>query len=799
MTRPRKTQSPPGPAPRPRRYAQDEAPRKPVAQLNPALAWVLLLASRLGRYWGDLGAVLLLALAALTLVGLLNLSTGALLSAWASFLRRWLGWGALLVPVALGWLGWVQLMSSLRGTGGLAKVRWWRVIAAEGAAFALLGLFNLAIGSNALNAANGHGGGQIGWGLGRLLGSLLPAPADGLALLVLFLSGLFLSTGVTADRLGRLRAWFHSLGFEGDARDAEQPNPFPTGPSSRQKAPPAPITTRDLAPERKPKVKLAADERVRVPVERVDAAPKSKPKPRAAHLPGLDMLDNSELRKPVQKDIDAVGSIIVKTLKEFGVPVTVVGARVGPSVTQFHVEPGFVERPGADGMGKQWKVRVAQISSLSDDLALALSANSLRIEAPVPGQRYVGIEVPHRRTSTVSLRPVMEAESFQKINSPLAIALGRDVSGAPVSADLGKMPHMLIAGTTGSGKSVCIASLVTCLIANNTPDDLRLVLIDPKMVELVRFNGLPHLYGKVETDLDRITGVLRWVTREMDRRYKLFETVSARNLDTYNTKTAKKPTAERLARLVVMIDELADLMLRAPDETERTLVRLAQMARATGIHLVVATQRPSTDIVTGLIKANFPARLSFAVTSLIDSRVILDVGGAESLLGRGDMLFLNPEVGSPVRLQGCYVSDREIDRVVSFWREQAAEAAEELQLEEAPAPAPGRPEDAPAGQAPWEVMLAREAVVEDKDQQIEQAITIVKKFGNASASLLQRKMRIGYPRAARLMDELRAMGLIGREQTGGKTREVFVRGDDDPIGDQAARLIGGEDEEDGDE
>jgi S-DNA-T family DNA segregation ATPase FtsK/SpoIIIE len=396
---------------------------------------------------------------------------------------------------------------------------------------------------------------------------------------------------------------------------------------------------------------------------------------------------------------------------------------------------------------------------------------------------------------------VLESDAFQKFASPLAIALGRDVSGAPVAADLGKMPHLLIAGTTGSGKSVCIAALVTSLIVNNTPDDLRLVLIDPKMVELVRFNGLPHLYGKVETDLDRITGVLRWVTREMDRRYKLFEAFGARNLDNYNTKTARKADAERLPRLVVMIDELADLMMRAPDETERTLVRLAQMARATGIHLVVATQRPSTDIVTGLIKANFPARISFAVTSLIDSRVILDTPGAESLLGRGDMLFLNPEAGSPVRLQGCFVGDREIDRVVGFWREQAADAAQDMDVEaELPSAERGTAPasvaaQAPAEAAPWEAMLAREAVVEDKDQQIEQAIAIVKKYGNASASLLQRKMRIGYPRAARLMDELREMGIIGREQTGGKTREVFVRGDDDPIGERAARLMSGEDDE----
>lgn len=799
MSGPRKSDSPS--RPRPRAYAQ-ETPPKPPGQTNPALAWVLLLTARLGRYWGDLGAVLLLALAVLTLIGILNLSSGALLSAWAGFLRRWLGWGALLVPVTLVWLGWVRLMDSLRGTGGLARVRWWRVIAAEGAAIALLGLLNLASGSNAAVAASGQGGGLVGWGLGRLFALFLPPPADALAFLLLFIGGLFLSSEVTTNRIQRALTRLQTLGFEED--EADQPNPFPAGKAFPSKAPPvAPATTRELAPERKPKVKLTADERVRVPVQKVEVAAKAKPKKRAAHLPGLELLDNSEMRKPVQKDIDEQGSVILKTLKEFGVPVKILGAQVGPSVTQFHVEPGFVERPGVDGM-KQWKVRVAQISSLSDDLALALSANTLRIEAPVPGQRYVGIEVPHRRTSTVSLRPVMEAEAFQKITSPLAIALGRDVSGAPVAADLGKMPHMLIAGTTGSGKSVCIAALVTCLIANNTPDDLRLVLIDPKMVELVRFNGLPHLYGKVETDLDRITGVLRWVTREMDRRYKLFETVSARNLDTYNTKTAKKADAERLPRMVVMIDELADLMMRAPDETERTLVRLAQMARATGIHLVVATQRPSTDIVTGLIKANFPARISFAVTSLIDSRVILDTSGAESLLGRGDLLFLNPEAGSPVRLQGCFVSDREIDRVVSFWKEQAAEAAEELELQdEAPAAEPGsalaaEPEAA-AEQAPWETMLAREAVVEDKDQQIEQAIAIVKKFGNASASLLQRKMRIGYPRAARLMDELREMGIIGREQTGGKTREVFVRGDDDPIGDQAARMMNGADEEDDEE
>ncbi|MBP7694315.1 MAG: DNA translocase FtsK, partial [Anaerolineales bacterium] len=466
------------------------------------------------------------------------------------------------------------------------------------------------------------------------------------------------------------------------------------------------------------------------------------------------------------------------------------------------------------GKKQQWKVRVAQIATLKDDLALALSASTLRIEAPVPGQSYVGIEVPHRRTSIVGVRPVMEAEAFQKIGRPLAVALGRDVSGAAVAADLGSMPHLLIAGTTGSGKSVCITALVTCLVMNNTPDDLRLVMVDPKMVELVRFNGLPHLLGKVETELTRILGVLRWTVREMERRYKLFETHGARNLDTYHEKIGKAPDGERLPRIVVFIDELADLMMQAPDETERMIVRLAQMARATGIHLAVATQRPSTDVVTGLIKANFPARIAFAVVSSIDSRVILDSVGAESLLGKGDLLFQSPEAPAPARLQGCYVSDKEIDRVVGWWKEQAEAYEDEAQPEiepvqpgsggeksssrgEAGTPAsPVNPAEGRAAAAPWDAMLAREQAVEDKDQQIEQAIEIVKKYGTASASLLQRKMRLGYPRAARLMDELKQMGIIGREQQGGKTREVFISKDDDPIGDRAARILGGEDDDD---
>jgi S-DNA-T family DNA segregation ATPase FtsK/SpoIIIE len=327
------------------------------------------------------------------------------------------------------------------------------------------------------------------------------------------------------------------------------------------------------------------------------------------------------------------------------------------------------------------------------------------------------------------------------------------------------MPHLLIAGTTGSGKSVCITALTACLVMNNAPEELRLVMIDPKMVELVRFNGVPHLLGKVETDLERITGVLRWCTIEMDRRYRLLEEAKAREIESYNQKMRRRKDGETLPRIVVLVDELADLMMMAPDQTERTLVRLAQMARAVGIHLVVATQRPSTDIVTGLIKANFPARISFAVASGVDSRVILDSQGAESLLGKGDMLFLSPEASAPVRLQGAFVGDREIEKLVEFWQgEREAEA---------PAAPPS---------APWEEVLTRSGVEEAPDDVLERAIEIVRQTGQASASMLQRRLRIGYPRAAHLMDQLEEMGLVGRVQGGGRTREVLISGpeeDDD--------------------
>jgi S-DNA-T family DNA segregation ATPase FtsK/SpoIIIE len=459
--------------------------------------------------------------------------------------------------------------------------------------------------------------------------------------------------------------------------------------------------------------------------------------------------------RPDERDINQTAGMIEKSLAEFGIPAKVVGYRVGPTVTQFAVEPGFVEKGGSEEeQDNRIKVRVAQIAGLRRDLALALSAERLRIEAPVPGRPYVGIEVPNHRTSMVRLRSILETEAFYKIGSPLAIALGRDVSGLPVVADLSTMPHLLIAGTTGSGKSVCIAAITTCLVMNNTPADMRLVMIDPKMVELVRFNGLPHLYGKVETDIPRILGVLRWVVTEMDRRYQLLEEIHARNIDSYNRKARRHKGFEPLPRIVVLLDELADLMMTAPDQTEPMLIRLAQLARATGIHLVVATQRPSTDVVTGLIKANFPARISFAVASSVDSRVILDTGGAESLLGHGDMLFMPPEVAAPVRVQGVMVSDAEVDKIILYWQ-----TVHPPDVNNAP---------------PWEDLLKEGAVMADRDALVQKAINMLKGERHASASMLQRRLRIGYPRAARLMDELEEMGVVGPAQTGGREREIFL-------------------------
>jgi S-DNA-T family DNA segregation ATPase FtsK/SpoIIIE len=464
--------------------------------------------------------------------------------------------------------------------------------------------------------------------------------------------------------------------------------------------------------------------------------------------------------------IEKRARLIEETLASFGAPGQVVEISRGPAVTMFGVEPQFIESRSGP-----MRVRVGKIAALSDDLALALAAPRIRIQAPVPGRGYVGIEVPNEEMSLVALREIVESEPFTRLRTPLRFALGKDVAGHPKAANLESMPHLLIAGTTGSGKSVCVNSILSCLLLHNTPDDLRIILVDPKRVELTNYNGVPHLLAPVVVEIERVVGALQWMTREMDNRYHKFAEMGARNIADYNARMAAQG-GKKLPHLVIVVDELADLMMIAPDETERTITRLAQLARATGIHMILATQRPSVDVVTGLIKANFPARIAFAVASNTDSRVILDQPGAERLLGRGDMLFQAPDAPAPVRLQGVFVSDVEITRLVDYWRVQAGAAS--------PYAAAGTP-GLPAATLPQGVPLKQVPMFEDitaiqGDPLMNDAIDICRREGRGSVSMLQRKLRIGYTRAARLVDTLEEKGILGPPEPGTGVREVLDYG-----------------------
>ncbi|MSQ35571.1 MAG: DNA translocase FtsK [Dehalococcoidia bacterium] len=477
--------------------------------------------------------------------------------------------------------------------------------------------------------------------------------------------------------------------------------------------------------------------------------------------------------------------LIVETLASFGVDARVTQINEGPTVTQFGVEPGWdvrtrtlLERdpsgqPLLDPEGQprlrdvevsRTRIRVNRITALGNDLALALATPALRIEAPVPGKSVVGIEVPNASARVVTLRSVMESAAFRKATAaqPLSIALGAGVSGDPVVADLATMPHLLIAGATGSGKSVCLNAIITCLLMNHSPEELRLILVDPKRVELTTFDRIPHLaFSKIVVDMDKVVGTLQAVIQEMESRYRRFAEAGVRNIQRYN----ELPTEASLPYWVVVIDELADLMMAAPGQVEQQLVRLAQLARATGIHLIVATQRPSVDVVTGLIKANFPTRIAFAMSSQVDSRTVLDQGGAEKLLGRGDMLYVPTNSQKPVRLQGVYVSDAEIERVVAFWTDGRFGAL-----------VPEKHDD--LLRTAERELVAQEAAAEDADPMVTRALELAREHERMSTSMLQRRLRIGYPRAARVMDELETRGVVGPPDGPSSSRPVLLHGDE---------------------
>jgi len=473
------------------------------------------------------------------------------------------------------------------------------------------------------------------------------------------------------------------------------------------------------------------------------------PFPGSWQLPSLDLLDETAEVELSQAEVERRAKLIEEALASYGVEAKVVQMNVGPTITQFGVEPGWdrkykeVKERDKNGNIKvrveevsRTRVKVERITALANDLALALAAPSIRIEAPVPGKSVVGVEVPNSAMRLVSLREVIESNAFQKLSSKskLALALGKGTASEIVVGDLAKMPHLLIAGTTGSGKTVCLNSIIASLLMNNTPDELQFIMIDPKRVELIAFSGVPHLMTPVIIEKEKAVEMLKWGSQEMDNRYRKLALAGAHNIEGYNTSSKAE---KQMPYVIFIIDELADLMMTKSEEVEPLLCRIAQMGRAIGLHLVVATQRPSVDVVTGLIKANFPTRISFAVASQVDSRTIIDGAGAEKLLGRGDMLYLTPEIAKPKRLQGCLGSSEEIERLVSFWSNQS----------------PAHPAEAFA-------YTAGEA----KDPLLEQARLLAKEHRQISASFLQRQLHIGYPRAAQLMQLLQEEG-IGEGET----------------------------------
>ena len=732
----------------------------------------------------DVLGVFLALLGLLSLLSLLSGSNGTLTGWWVDFLRKAAGWGAFILPLALSGIGVWLVLRNIDRLPLLSMERLTGIVLLLVNLLAWLHLFGG--GSQALAAA-GNGGGYIG----HFFNYIIVGGLGVVGAVIVFIAWLMLALVFTFDiSVTDLTHFFAPIihWLRGTARPASaaktgynpavrtiQPEPHEI---SELPSDFSPMPIRPEAVVRKPAARPLQGNKpalTNAASSSTSSGSASSPTVTTAAdapapvnpwvVPAVEAILDPATPAAVQTNVDHErGRLIEETLASFGTPAHIVEISRGPAVTQFGVEPDFVESRNG-----RMRVRVSKIVSLADDLALALAAPRIRIQAPVPGRSYVGIEVPNTEISRVALREVMESDAFKKVKSPLRFALGKDVAGKSVAADLTAMPHLLIAGTTGSGKSVCVNSILCCLLLNNSPAELRLVLVDPKRVELTGYNGIPHLLAPVVTDAEKVANALQWIQREMDARYHRFSQTGARNISDYNSKHADK-----LPYLVVVIDELADLMMLAPEETERAITRLAQLARATGIHLILATQRPSVDVVTGLIKANFPARVAFAVASGVDSRVILDQPGAERLLGRGDMLFQAPDAAAPVRLQGVYVSDAEIQRLVDTWRVTAMNV-------KTPTPTMGEVETLPVGAPLHQAPLFDELNAEHEgDVLLPEAIELVRREGRASITMLQRRMRIGYTRAARLIDAMEEKGIISPALPNSQTREVLDFGQTAP-------------------
>jgi S-DNA-T family DNA segregation ATPase FtsK/SpoIIIE len=731
--------------------------------------------------WLDVAGLVLLLLALLTFLSFLS-TQGMLTGWWLGVLRTIFGWGVFAVPLGLAAIGLWLVLRRFEDKHPQVEPE---VVIGIGLAFLtalasihlLAGLFY----DEELQALadQGLGGGYVGLVLDRLLLDALGSGGAVVVLLALWIIAFVLALGVSvvelAQFVGHTWAWVRGRGPLRPVADGQSELVIHTAGNNSTESQPAakeessPSVSAPVRP-----VPASQSTKATQPAELPATRPTGPIFPRTHiiggqktwQLPVLEeVFESGGEQELSESEIRERAQIIESTLRSFGVPGRVTEVNRGPVITQFGVEPGFVEGRG----GKKTKVKVSRIAALADDLALALAAPRIRIETPVPGKSIVGIEVPNAEVALVALRDVIETDRFQKLRkkTPLPLALGQDVSGRAVVADLTVMPHLLIAGATGSGKSVCVNAILACLLSFNTPDQLKVILVDPKRVELVPYNGIPHLLVPVVVDLERVVSTLQWVTGEMDKRYRQFAKMGARNIADYNQRVAGKGKEDKdqqpMPYIMVVIDELADLMMLSPDETERTVCRLAQMARATGIHLIIATQRPSVDVVTGLIKANFPARISFAVASSVDSRVVLDTTGAERLLGRGDMLYMSPQSGAPMRLQGVFVSDEELHRLVRHWKgvRGAAEGAETTA-------------EPMVQQSLWEEMREAADQEQTEDVLMDNAIEVVREAGRASISLLQRRLRIGYTRAARLIDLMEEKGIVGPAVGGSFAREVLV-------------------------
>ena len=665
------------------------------------------------------GSLVALVLAGLSGVALLT--DTPTLNFWREFLQQYLGWTAIFSPALF-------LVTALV----LQKFKW-----SAAQPNVLVGLVTLVVVLSGLTSPlDSSQAGQIGNLVWVELASLLTNFGAGVVLAGAFLVGVVVLFNTSITTI--LGIFVQGGLFLKDRIFGPILSLFSRGEGFEQRKIPIKVSGVD---DLKPKV-ASRQQGAESPLVADGLVPNIAGQVRIWKYPPVALLSDKIGSAADRGDVKRNAATIEKTLDSFGIQARVAEVNGGPAVTQYALEISA-------------GTKIAKIANLQHDIALALATptGTVRIEAPIPGKSLVGIEVPNRSLEVVGLKSILSSEEMTKNKSKLAVALGRDTSSRSVVVDIAKMPHCLIAGTTGSGKSILINAFITTLLFRNSPEELKLILVDPKRVELNNYNGLPHLLTPVITEPEKILSALKWSMAEMDRRYKLFQSVGVRNIAGYNEMSG----FQALPNIVILIDELADLMIFAPVEVEAAITRIAQLARATGIHLVVATQRPSVDVITGLIKANIPCRIAFNVSSMIDSRVIIDQPGAEKLLGRGDMLFLPPDASKPIRIQGVFVSDAEINNLIFYLKELGIAPQYTTEVTEMPLGRMGKGGD-----------------FGDRDELFEEAVRTVCQYDRASASLLQRRLRVGYARAARMLDELEESGIVGPGE-GSKPRDVLVR------------------------